>query len=91
MLISFYDYCKESGREYLLKEWHKTNNGENTPHNTAKTSRNIIFWKCEKGHEWQTQAVSRINGTGCPECYRIKQEEKRKERIQNQKFKEDRK
>ena len=82
MKISFFDYCIESGRDYLLEQWHPDKNGMNTPKNTAKTSRKMIFWKCTFGHEWQTQAVSRIYGTGCPECYRIKQEEKQKIRAQ---------
>lgn len=78
MKISFFQYCKESGSEYLLEQWDAGKNGQDTPHNTAKTSRKIIRWKCDKGHEWQTQAVSRLSGTGCPECYRIRQEKKRK-------------
>jgi len=78
--ISFSDYCKESSREYLINEWHPAKNGTNTPQNTAKTSRKIIWWKCDHGHEWQTQAASRLYGTGCPYCYRIKQEQKRIEK-----------
>lgn len=81
MKISFYEYCKEFGKEYLLHEWDPVKNGKNTPLNTAKNSRKIIFWRCEKGHVWQTQAVSRLSGTGCPECYRLCQEEKRKLKI----------
>lgn len=77
MKISIYDYCRETGREYLLSQWHPTKNGVLTPQTVAKTSRQIIWWRCEKGHEWCTQAVSRINGTGCPECYKLKLEEKR--------------
>lgn len=77
MKISFYDYCIECGREYLLDEWHPLKNGTNTPQNTAKTSRKIIWWRCSKGHEWQTQAASRLFGTACPECYRNKQETKK--------------
>lgn len=78
MKISFYDYCIECGREYLLKEWHPQKNGVLTPQNTAKTSRKVIWWQCENGHDWKTQVVSRIYGTRCPECYRLKQEERKK-------------
>lgn len=78
MKISFYEFCIESGREYLLKEWHSSKNKTLTPYNTAKTSRKIVWWKCGRGHEWQTQAASRLSGTGCPKCYSLKLKEKRK-------------
>lgn len=81
MKISFYEYSIESGREYLLDEWNPLKNGTNTPKNTAKTSRKKIWWKCSCGHEWQTQAISRLSGTKCPECYRIKQEQKKNQKI----------
>ncbi|NLE03836.1 MAG: zinc-ribbon domain-containing protein [Crenarchaeota archaeon] len=78
MKISFYEYCIESGREYLLAEWDPVKNGSRTPQNTAKNSRCHIWWKCSNGHKWQTQAASRLFGTGCPECYRIKRAETKK-------------
>lgn len=81
MKISFYAYCIESGREYLLEEWDPLKNGANTPQNTAKTSHKIIYWKCPSGHERQTQAISRLLGTRCPECYKIKQEQKKNKKL----------
>lgn len=77
MKISFYEYCIESGREYLIEEWDPLKNGANTPQNTAKTSRKEIWWKCQCGHEWQTQAISRLSATRCPECYKQKQQQKK--------------
>lgn len=77
MKISFHDFCISSGRLYLLEQWHPTKNGELTPKNVGKSSNKIIWWRCEYGHEWRTQANSRTKGTGCPECYRQKMEQKR--------------
>ena len=28
-----------------------------------------IWWKCEKGHEWESMLNSRSQGAGCPYCY----------------------
>ena len=28
----------------------------------------MVWWKCEKGHEWQAQIASRHWGNGCPQC-----------------------
>lgn len=53
---------------FLLMQWHPTKNGELTPDNVSQSSRKPIWWLCEKGHEWQTQTVSRLGGTGCPVC-----------------------
>ena len=27
-----------------------------------------VWWMCDKGHEWQAQVKSRVNGSGCPIC-----------------------
>lgn len=27
-----------------------------------------VWWKCSKGHEWETRVASRTRGTSCPKC-----------------------
>jgi hypothetical protein len=27
-----------------------------------------VWWKCEKGHEWEALLATRSYGSGCPEC-----------------------
>jgi DNA-directed RNA polymerase subunit RPC12/RpoP len=27
-----------------------------------------VWWKCKKGHEWQSMILSRSKGNGCPYC-----------------------
>lgn len=28
----------------------------------------LVWWKCQRGHEWQAKIGNRVNGTGCPYC-----------------------
>ncbi len=56
----------------LAKEWnHEKNNGL-TPANVLPNSNKIVWWKCNKGHEWQMKIQTRNNGTGCPICRKRK-------------------
>ena len=54
----------------LAKEWHPIKNGELYPSDVRAQSNKRVWWKCEKGHEWQATIYSRVNGRGCPECSR---------------------
>ena len=51
----------------IAAQWHPTNNGDLKPTDVSIGSSKIIWWKCEKGHEWQTPVYSRKE-TGCPYC-----------------------
>jgi hypothetical protein len=53
---------------HLLKEWHPTKNSTLTPFDVTPRGKNIIWWLCEKGHEWQATTGNRYMGTGCPYC-----------------------
>ena len=52
----------------LAKEWHPTKNGVLTPSDITYGSKQIVWWKCKIGHEWQTSANNRQRGEGCPYC-----------------------
>ena len=65
--------CLATTHPKLAKEWHPTKNGNLTPFDfTAGSSRQKIWWKCNKGedHEWQSGISnrSRVNGSGCSIC-----------------------
>ena len=63
------DYCIKEGKEYLLEEWDDEKNLPFTPENIAAGSTVPVWWKCEKGHSWQTQLRSRSTTlTKCPKC-----------------------
>ena len=52
----------------LAKEWHPTKNGTLTPQAVTLGSTKRVWWRCEKGHEWQALVYSRVAGRGCPVC-----------------------
>ena len=58
----------------LAKEWHPTKNGDLTPVDITYGSKQIVWWKCENGHEWRASIDSRKRGRGCPECAKTKEQ-----------------
>jgi len=52
----------------LVKEWHTTKNDSLTPKDVTPGSSRKVWWKCEKGHEWEAIVHSRNKGIGCPYC-----------------------
>ena len=52
----------------LASEWNYEKNGDLTPTNISPNSNKSVWWKCQKGHEWQTMVYNRSNGCGCPIC-----------------------
>lgn len=51
----------------LLKEWDYTKNTI-LPSQISPKSAKMVWWKCDKGHEWQADIGSRSSGSGCPIC-----------------------
>lgn len=52
----------------LCKEWIISRNPGITPQDVTKGSERKIWWRCQKGHEWQTSVCNRVKGSGCPVC-----------------------
>lgn len=53
----------------IARQWHPTKNGALTPRDVVSGSGRKVWWKCEKGHEWQASVLSRTGkGNGCPVC-----------------------
>lgn len=52
----------------IAAQWHPTKNGDLTAENVTSKSNKRVWWRCEKGHEWQAKVNNRANGTGCPYC-----------------------
>ena len=54
----------------LAREWHRTRNKQ-TPNLFTTGSNKKVWWKCSKGHEWQTTICNRtrLRKSGCPYCY----------------------
>ncbi|MEH7000879.1 zinc-ribbon domain-containing protein [Priestia megaterium] len=66
------DNCLATLRPEIAKEWHPTKNGSLTPYDVVIGTYKEVWWRCEKGHEWETKVCNRTSktGTGCPCCYR---------------------
>lgn len=53
----------------LVKEWDSEKNAPLTPERVLAGTHRKIWWRCKKGHSWQTAVISRIrNRTECPVC-----------------------
>ncbi len=53
---------------HMAKLWHPTKNGELTPSDVTPGSRKMLWWQCERGHEWQAKTYALKAGCGCPYC-----------------------
>ncbi len=51
----------------LAKEWNYEKNSF-LPSTISQNSNKKVWWKCEKGHEWEAVINSRSRGRGCPYC-----------------------
>ena len=52
----------------LLQEWDYDKNIEIDPYQYTAGSEQYAWWKCRKGHSWETMICSRTQGYGCPTC-----------------------
>ncbi len=52
----------------LVSEWHPTKNNGLKPTDVTSNSHKNVWWRCSKGHEWQTTVKNRSHGIGCPYC-----------------------
>lgn len=62
------DNCLATVRPKLAKEWHPEKNEDLTAYDVTPGSNKKVWWKCEKGHEWQTFVYNRSKGINCPFC-----------------------
>jgi len=55
----------------LANEWHPKMNEDLKPEEVRPFSGKKVWWKCEKGHEWQAVIANRSGGNKCPICQRM--------------------
>jgi hypothetical protein len=55
-------------RPELAAQWHPGKNGELTPGKVTPGSNLIVWWVCDKDHEWRARIANRSSGSGCPYC-----------------------
>ena len=53
----------------LMAEWHPTKNKGKQPEDYTHGSSSLIWWHCNKGHEWKSKISNRsVNKHNCPFC-----------------------
>lgn len=73
MWETLYEYCKRTGTEYLLQQWDQVRNAPLMPEQIRYGSKKKVWWRCNKGHVWQTAVTTRTSGnTDCPYCAGIR-------------------
>ncbi len=55
-------------RPDVASEWHPEKNGNLTPEGVGPGSNIKVWWKCERGHEWQAVINNRTRRRACPCC-----------------------
>lgn len=64
-----FDNCLETNYPELSKEWNFLKNEKLTPLDVLPRSNKKVWWKCDRGHEWEAAVSSRTGmGTNCPYC-----------------------
>ena len=51
-----------------MKEWDSEKNAPLTPSQVTVGSHRVVWWRCPKGHNYQTSVKLRVRGSGCPYC-----------------------
>jgi translation initiation factor IF-1 len=57
-----------SANSQLVMEWHPTRNVGLNPQKLSSRSNKKVWWRCQKGHEWEAAIYGRTQGNGCPYC-----------------------
>jgi hypothetical protein len=52
----------------LAAQWHPRKNGTLRPRDVTPLSSRKVFWRCAKGHAWETVVRNRMKGARCPFC-----------------------
>lgn len=52
----------------IAKEWNYEKNGKLKPEFISYGSEKKVWWKCEKGHNYESTVNNRTSGHGCPYC-----------------------
>lgn len=60
--------CLEQKYPHVARYWHPSKNGSLTPRDVTPHSSKAVWWRCERGHEWERKISYEINTSGCPYC-----------------------
>ena len=62
------DNCLKTKYPSLVEEWDYEKNMPLTPNDVMPGSSKKAWWRCKKGHSWESSIASRVKGSGCPIC-----------------------
>ena len=67
---SYEDKSLEKQYPQIAKLWNYDKNKGLKPEHVLPNSNKVVWWKCEKGHEWKAmiESVTQSKSTGCPYC-----------------------
>ena len=60
-------WCKQNNRQDILDTWDYEKN-KCFPNEVSHSSTTRCWWKCDKGHSWESAVNSRTSSAGCPVC-----------------------
>lgn len=52
----------------MARLWNPTRNGDLKPTDLTPGSNRLLWWKCDRGHEWQAKVYAIKAGCACPYC-----------------------
>ncbi|MEK0224377.1 zinc-ribbon domain-containing protein [Bacillus proteolyticus] len=52
----------------LANEWHPTKNEQLLPSDVSYGSDKVVWWMCNRGHEYKSPISQRTRGNGCAKC-----------------------
>ena len=68
-MVSLADWCKENSKENIVREWDFEKNGDKNPNSIQYGCGIKVWWKCDKGHSFETTPNARTcKNAGCPYC-----------------------
>lgn len=68
MRTTLREFCAARDHPQLLAQWDRERNQPLTPEDVTYGSRRKVWWRCDRGHEWQAAVYARVGGAGCPYC-----------------------
>ncbi|MBR3326217.1 MAG: zinc-ribbon domain-containing protein, partial [Atopobiaceae bacterium] len=52
----------------IAREWAAELNGKAKPDSVTAHSTKRVYWRCKRGHAWESTISNRVEGYGCPYC-----------------------
>lgn len=71
MSETLYDHCVRTGETALLAQW-SSKNEPLPPQTVTYGSKRRVWWRCERGHEWQSVVYTARARRAAASCARAR-------------------